>query len=226
MTAAVLDAGLPALREVRLYGRLSQQFGRVFHLAVTTPAEAVAALCAVLPGFRRAFLGPDGQARYHVFVGRGKHRRDIGEAEIEQPVSRHGAIRFVPVVAGAKRNGSLQTIVGLVIAGVSYYYGFQPGVNFGLSMALGGVIQLLSPIRRGRDERTENTPSYAFDGPVNNVEQGGPVPLAYGRVICGSTVVSQGITTTELVIPGAYGEGLPGEPVEPTLPNWETGNGT
>ena len=45
------------LREVRLYGALGREFGRVLHLAVATPAEAVRALRAVLPGFERAFLG-------------------------------------------------------------------------------------------------------------------------------------------------------------------------
>lgn len=218
----------PLLREVRLYGALGRQFGRVFRLAVATPAEAVRALGAVLPGFQRAFLGRDGQAEYHVYVGRGLRRRDLGQGEVAEPLGATDPIRFVPAIAGAKRAGATQTIIGavlLVVGAVVSAYGYpaigQPLMNLGAAMMIGGVIQMLSPQRKGKDDKLENLPSYAFDGPVNITEQGGPVPLAYGRVICGSTVVSQGISTTELVVPGAFGDGNP-LPWEP-LPWWEGG---
>lgn len=216
----------PAPRPVMLYGHLGRQFGRVFHLAVANPAEAVRALRAVLPGFDRAFLGRDGRAAYHVLVGRGAQRRDLAAGEVAQPLGTGEPIRLVPVVQGAKRQGALQTIVGyvLMVAGaVVSAYGYVPLGNaissLGYSMMLGGVIQMLSPQRVGRDQGPENLPSYAFDGPVNYTEQGGPVPLAYGRVICGSTVVSQGLSTTELVIE----EPAPPEPVE--LPFYEPSTG-
>ena len=214
---------VPTLREVRLYGALGRQFGRVFRLAVATPAEAVQALMAVLPGFERAFLGRDGQAAYHVFVGRGAQRRDIGEAEAAQPVGSTEPIRFVPEIKGAKSQGGAQVIIGYILTWVGYAlyatgYGAGLGAavqSLGYSMILGGVIQLLSPQRKGKDARQENLPSYAFDGPLNITEQGGPVPLAYGRVICGSTVVSQGLSTTNTYI-------APPAPLpDPELPPYE-----
>jgi len=39
------------LRTIRLYGPLGTRFGREFRLAVDSPAEAVRALCVLLPGF-------------------------------------------------------------------------------------------------------------------------------------------------------------------------------
>lgn len=36
------------LRTIRLYGLLGARFGRKFRLAVSNPAEAVRALCAIL----------------------------------------------------------------------------------------------------------------------------------------------------------------------------------
>jgi len=223
----VSTAALPAqpvLREVRLYGQLGRRFGRVFRLAVATPSEAVHALKAQLQGFERAFLGADGQQAYHVYVGRGERRRTIGEDEAAAPVGNAEVIRFVPAIAGAKRAGAVQTVLGYVlyVAGVvltAYGYGAigVPLQQMGYAMMLGGVIQLLSPQRQGKQDRTENLPSYAFDGPVNNTEQGGPVPLRYGRVICGSTVVSQGLSTTEIYVP-------PPPPLpEPELPPYESG---
>lgn len=204
--SATLAQVNPALREVRLYGALGRQFGRVFRLAVMTPAEAVQALAAVLPGFRNAFLGPDGRAKYHVFVGRGQGRHSIGEAQAGDLVGRMEPIRLVPEVQGAKRAGAVQTVIGAVlfVVGLVMNY-YAPGSGSGLMqtgalMMLGGVIQLLSPQRK-REEESSKPLSYAFDGPINNTEQGGPVPLVFGRVICGSTVVSQGLSSVEIVIP-------------------------
>jgi predicted phage tail protein len=216
----------PVLREVRLYGALGRQFGRAFRLAVATPAEAVRALRAVLPGFERAFVGPDGRQAYHVFVGRGSHRRDIGEKDVAAPLGEAEPIRLVPVITGAKRGGVLQTIMGAVLIAFDFYtegaFGGGKLSEIGAAMILGGVIQMLSPQRKGKDDKQENLPSYAFDGPVNITEQGGPVPLAYGRVICGSTVVSQGLSTAELVVPGAYGDG---NPLPWETPPWWKGGG-
>lgn len=219
-----MELANPALREVRLYGELGRRFGRVFHLAVTTPVEAVHALTAVLPGFKAAFLGRDGRAAYHVFVGRKDQRRAIAQDDKDAPVGVSEPIRFVPEVAGAKRAGTTNTIVGyvlFVVGNILTLYGYpaigQPLSQMGQAMILAGVIQLLSPQRTGKDKGVENQPSYAFDGPVNITEQGGPVPLAYGTVVCGSTVVSQGLDTTEIYIP-------PPPVLEPIpQPPWEGG---
>jgi predicted phage tail protein len=202
-----------ALREVRLYGRLGAQFGRVFHLAVQSPGEAVRALCAVLPGFRAAFLGEDGRAEYHVFVGRGAQREAIDERRKDDLVGPAAPIRIVPAIAGAKRQGLGQTILGavLMVAGVALgAYGsvtgngfaYQAGVtlfNIGAAMVIGGVIQMLSPQRK--TDESKNDPSYGLDaGAVNITDSGVPVPLAYGRVIAGSVQVSAGLSTDELVV--------------------------
>jgi predicted phage tail protein len=40
-------------------------------------------------------------------------------------------------------------------------------------------------------EDTRKGQSYLFSGPTNTVNEGGPVPLGYGRVIAGSQVISQ-----------------------------------
>ncbi len=65
----------------------------------------------------------------------------------------------------------------------------------GMSMAMGGVMQMLSPQVKGlgAKDRPENGASYAFNGAVNTTAQGNPVPLGYGRLIVGSAVVSAGI---------------------------------
>jgi predicted phage tail protein len=158
-----------------------------------------------------------------VFVGRADRRRDIGVEDKDAPVGVNEPIRFVPVVAGAKRAGAFQTVVGLVLIAYGLWGGGgPPAIKMGLALVLGGVIQLISS-QRSRDEDKDGRRSYQFDGPENITESGVAVPVAYGRVVVGSVVVSQGITSVELSTPW-YGPGSPwGEidPATPPPPTWE-----
>jgi predicted phage tail protein len=221
MSAAVL-------REVRLYGALGKEFGRVIRLAVATPGEAVVALCAVLPGFCKAFMGPDGRRKYFVYVGRGEGRRPIRLEEAMDCLGATEPIRIVPIVAGAKRQGFGTFVTGLVLEAIglvlTYYTGYDFGlISIGAAMQLGGIIQMLMPQPKGKPGPASNLPSYAFDGPINNTEQGGPVPVCYGRAIVGSVVVSQGIRTDDIVaapsqvLPNNLGKMPAYEPPDPSV---------
>lgn len=186
------------LRTIRLYGKLGAKYGRTFRMAVSTPAEAVRALCSQLPGFERYLThAKDRGMTFAVFIG----RRNIGKDELEFPAD--GDIRIAPVLTGSKKNGVFQTIVGiiLIIAGAITY---NPAmVASGVSMAIGGVVQMLAPQPKGRSsqDRPDNQPSYAFNGPINTQAQGNPVPLGYGRMIIGSAVVSAGISAEDVYVP-------------------------
>ena len=99
------------IRTVRLYGWLGRAFGREHRLAVASPAEAVRALCALLPGFEKALADSDERGvRFACFAG----RRNLAEDELGLPVG-DDAIRIAPVLAGAKSGGLFQTILGAVL---------------------------------------------------------------------------------------------------------------
>ncbi len=193
------------LREVRLYGRLGAKFGRIHMLAVGSAAEAIRALCVLLPGFERALADSDAHGvRYACFLG----KRNIGEDDMRHPVGQE-SIRIAPILAGAKRAGLFQTILGaaiLVVSALTYNaYGATAGwammTGMGVSMALGGVTQLLSPQQRGlsAQDSPENGASYQFNGAVNTTAQGNPVPVLYGRMIVGSAVISAGIFSEDQI---------------------------
>jgi predicted phage tail protein len=183
------------LRTVRLYGVLGNRFGRVHRLAVKSTSEAMRALGVVLPGFRQFMARSREQGlTFAVFVGRQNLTRD----ELEYPVGPE-EIRVAPVLVGSKRGGLFQTILGaaLVVVGtVASVYGQAWGtqlIGLGASMALGGVVQMLSPQTGGLAGVADNGTSYYFNGPVNSAAQGEPVPVVYGRMVVGSKVISSGI---------------------------------
>ncbi|MDZ7510407.1 MULTISPECIES: tail assembly protein [Stenotrophomonas] len=196
--------GEPRLRTIRLYGRLGARFGRKFRLAVSSPAEAIRALCVLLPGFKQYLMAAKGSGmEFAVFVG----RQNLVKEQLKDPPG-DDDIRIAPVMVGAKRAGALQTIVGavLIVVGAILYYTpvGVPLIKLGVAMAAGGIVQMLSPqpTGLGAKDSPENTPSYSMNGAVNTQAQGNPVPLAYGGhdtkgMFTGSAVISGGIYAEE-----------------------------
>lgn len=180
------------MRKIRLYGVLAKKFGKEFELDVKSPAEAVRALCAVVPGFKR-HLVQYSEPGYTVRVG----KECRGVEELHDPVGKR-VIHIAPVVAGS--NATVRTIVGVTLAIIGVMTGNPYLTTFGVSMALGGVAEMLTPMPKMKStERPENLPSYAFDGPVNTVAQGNAVPVGYGRLIVGSQVVSAQLFSEDYV---------------------------
>lgn len=185
-------------RIIRLYGILGATFGREFQLSVASPKEAIRALCVIVPGFER-FLNTSKQRglTYAVFSG----KRNLNDSELSMDLST-ADIRIAPVIIGSKRGGVFQTILGVALVAVgavaSYFGGGAVGVplmQFGAAMALGGVVQMLSPQTTGlaSKQSADNKASYAFGGVTNTTAQGNPVPLLYGRRRIGGAIISAGI---------------------------------
>jgi predicted phage tail protein len=195
-----------AIRTVRLYGVLGSRFGRVHHFALdsNSPAEAVRALCSQFRGFE-AFLmqAKDRGLGFAVFAG----KRNLDKDQLTHPVGGDD-IRIAPMILGSKNGGIFQIIMGavlFVIGAVGVFFLGWTGIGavigydlmgMGLAMAVGGVVQLLSPPVKGLSSKDKpaNAPSYSFNGPVNTEAQGHPVPLLYGGPMpVGSAVISAGI---------------------------------
>ncbi|MGF6595157.1 tail assembly protein [Pseudomonas sp. 2835] len=186
------------LTTIRLFGQL-RQFGKSYRLAVSSPAEAIKALCVQIPGFER-FLSNAKSRGLEFAVFRG--RRNIGEGELTyQGV---GEIRIAPVVVGSKRAGLLQTVIGVVMIAASFFVpGSTPAalaaanglMAGGIALSAGGVIQMLSPQAKGlkTSAAPENTPGYAFGSAKNTTASGNPVPLCLGRRRWGGAVISAAI---------------------------------
>lgn len=179
--------------EVRLGGYL-KEFGKVHRFLVSSPAEAIRALSKQLPGFKAALEEAESKGfEFAVFNG----TRNIGDPE-ELKLGAKDVLRIIPVLAGSKKAGLLQTIIGVVLIVVSFIPGFQGLMPLGIGLALGGIVQMLSPSMKGLSKKeNDDTRSYTFGSPVNTSAQGKPVPLFYGYREVGGPIVSAGMTSED-----------------------------
>ena len=180
------------MTRILLSGSLAQKFGREhFRLLETgTAREAFSALQHTVEGFAD-FIRDSARSglRYAIF----RNRENIGEEQFT--LGGTTEIRIVPVIAGSKNGGLLQTVVGVALMVASIWLG-PVAFSMGLAMTLGGVSQMLSPTPKAQSQQeqasTENKPSYLFNGAFNSTQQGLPVPVVYGQMLVGSTVVAVG----------------------------------
>ena len=100
-------------RKINLEGELGDKFGKVWHLNVKSPAEAVRAIDAQRKGFRKYFLdtGEKGIG-YEVIVG------DQGiqqEEALLYPTPMRDDYTFVPIPQGGKSRGFGMILAGAVL---------------------------------------------------------------------------------------------------------------
>ncbi len=176
---------------VRIGGFLGKRYGKVHYLALDRGGirEVTKALDVNFPGFAKDIVQAENDGlRFAIF----KNKENIGESEFDL-----GGVRdlvIMPIIAGSKRAGLLQTIVGiaLLIAGP-----FTGGATYGPGIALvaGGVIQMLSPQATGLSQSAspENLPSYAFGSAKNTTASGNPVPICIGERRWGGAIISASI---------------------------------
>jgi predicted phage tail protein len=187
-----------AMRDIRLYGVLGSRFGREYRLDCNSPADAVQALCNMVPGFEQFMRTADQKGLvFAVFSG----KRNLSEDELIFRGTEDEVIRIAPIIKGSKNNGIFQVILGVVLVVVGFFsYGSTTPegmalIAAGVGSALGGVVQMLSPMPKvsGTGEEDGNNPSTGFGGPVTTTSAGHPVPLLYGEFEVGGAVLSGGI---------------------------------
>ncbi len=193
----------PGMARICLYGDL-QRFGRRIDLRVKTGAEAIRALATQLPAFRQKLS--DGW--YQVRIA----GRDTGEnelsARLNEPLANGAVIHIVPRLAGAKRGGVFQAVLGAALIAVAWWNpaGWLGAAALsgmyaaGASMVLGGVAQMLAPkARMPGVSATDNGKQNTYFSSLENMVAltGNALPVLYGEMRVGSRVISQEISTAD-----------------------------
>lgn len=189
---------------INLYGTLGRRFGKQWRLDVRDPAEVIRAIDTLKPGFARAIIELD--CAFRVCVG----RKRIGEQLLQFP-NNGKTISIAPVLKGAASGkaigevilGVVLVAVGVVLAATGVGAAFTPYIiGLGLSLTLGGISALLAPAPPTLDSNPDDKhkASYQFNGPINTIQQGAPVPYCFGGpVLIGSAVVSAGSSNSDIL---------------------------
>lgn len=216
------------MKVVKVYGALKKQLGGqgTFELDVNTPAEALRALTVNFKGLSKWMIDSEKHGvGYRVQLG----NEVIQEEEIGNlllPFSDKEIFTITPVLTGAGR-GLGGILLGAALIGLSFYsFGAAGGAFFGgsgaglsggaiyaagawgskalgaigLSLVMGGIGQMLSPPPPELDMKQANKlENYSFSGVTNTNQVGTAIPVAYGRVFVGSSVISSGLDVDEVV---------------------------
>lgn len=198
------------MRNIYLYGELADKFTPMVSLNVSSIQEAMRALEVNFKGFRDYILNYT--PGFHVRVG----EVDKTEEDIILPLgSKDKDIHIIPAITGSGKfgtiilgialiwaTGGLAAISGGSLTGISALGagGSMAGIgaalgSIGMGLVLSGISAILfAPPKPTNTNKEENTPNKYFNGPVNTIEQGNPVPIGYGELIVGSAVISAGLT--------------------------------
>lgn len=204
------------LRKIKLYGALASFVGcRVLEAEVSSAAEAVRFLIANWPELEKHM------ADQHYRVSLGEY--ELTPAELHSPSGRQ-EISIAPVVVGAGAAGRIILGVALIalsfvsfggtafagaggagglaaLGGTGAAWGSTALFGIGAFLTLGGAAQLLSPvpvIPQGAGSDQDPRKTYNFSGLQQTSRQGTPVPIVYGKTLCGSVVIAAGVDTVQV----------------------------
>ena len=155
------------MKKIQLLGELGKKFGKSFSFDVRNPAEAVKALCANFPEFKKHLEESEKRGvAYKVLVGKESKSVD----ELHDPSGKQ-YIKFVPVLQGAG-GGLTNIIIGAVLIAAAVvgtvFFPANPVspylISAGIAMIIGGVVQMLTPMPNlnadTSNNQPDNKPSY------------------------------------------------------------------
>jgi predicted phage tail protein len=205
------------MREIYLHGDLAEKFGASFKFDLDTPSMAGRALACCVPGFAEYIH--DKWVR--VVRGDLENGLDFDESTLNFRLGLEPQLHIVPMAAGAIEGKSIAKIVlGAALIALSFVFpGFgvagaaASATLFGASasttllvagaaMALGGLASLLAPTPSNKakdNDKPAERASFIFNGPVNRVEEGGVLPVGFGRMRVGSILGSASLQIEKLL---------------------------
>ena len=200
------------LRKLKLYGELAEFVGhKEFEIQVDSLGKAVSFLVNNFPQVEK-YMNPQ---YYQVKVG----NYAVDEEEIYHPIGQED-IHIVPVISGAG-GGMRKVLLGAALIGIAFATGgasltksglvfeasrlggaylAQAFVYTGAFLVLNGVSEMLFPLPKPKEFKSEQDPqlSFSFSGTQNTSRAGTPVPIVYGEIVTGSVVISGAIDTQQV----------------------------
>lgn len=158
---------------IRLHGILAQKYGEVFKMDISKPRDVIRAIDANRDGFRKTVIDLQKQGfSYEILVNKKRLNKD-SFFNSKKPQE----IDFVPFIVGS---GPEQILIALLISLASaaiQYALMDPGTIDGGETVVGG-----------------DSKSLMFSSSqINLAAQGSPLPIGYGRLKVGSSVIQSSL---------------------------------
>lgn len=201
------------MKEIKLFGKIADHFGSDFSIDVKTPAEALRALDANMPGFIQYMH----ENKYAILL---VDRDRIGEESAWTQITKENGLSSwgdENLVIIPTADGDIGVIIGVVAEAIVGSTTAAIGTAIGVSsltvatavatvivyVAVFAIATLVSSAIVGDGdpadaEYADSKPSYIFNGPVNTTKQGHRMPILYGGpILVGSMVISARIITED-----------------------------
>ncbi len=186
------------LKKIKVYGFLRKYTGQSEFMAdVNSPYEAFSFLFCNFKGLEEKMS----RQLFCVKVGKKPITKDFLNIKTEQE------IKIIPLVHG----NFFTLILGIALNYVAQEYVKNQIIQYvityvALNLIQQGVNDLIAPQEDTRNKNSNQDPldpsalasNYSFTGLTNISQAGIPVNLAYGEILVGSIVVSNGIDTVQV----------------------------
>ena len=204
------------LTKIKFHGAIGKVIGKEdWELSISSPAEAIHAVnVQTNDRLRKHFIGEDTRdARYQILID-GKEinfNGDYKNNELNLSRANIDKIDIVPVIEGSgffdsSWGGILLGTIGLGLSSNPF------AMMASLSLITQGLANMLAKPPKMPEQRQISNPnsdtaalanSYLFNGPVNVINEGGPVPIGYGRLVIGSQVIMTSYEIKRILIRNA-----------------------
>tara|TARA_R110002020_G_scaffold116311_3_gene266659 strand:+ start:403 stop:1200 length:798 start_codon:yes stop_codon:yes gene_type:complete len=183
------------LVKIKMHGIFGERIGKEFNLAVKSVPEAFHAINTITNGAWQRFQCDmvNDSLKYNVLVNEKElnlnELSDLDSSNVHKDESvdlvKNSELNLIP-------KGGLKSID--IVPSVEGQMGWIAATIALIVITTIITLALMKPPAFQAFKEIEDTKkgsSYLFDGPKNTVNEGGPIPLGYGRVVAGSQVIAQ-----------------------------------
>ena len=191
------------MTDVFIHGILAKEYQAHFKFNLKSSTDVLKAIDCNREGFMARIFQLQKEGFYYDVI---IDKKRIKNAEDFKVLSKASRIDLVPVIIGSGPIGAvISTIGGILFPGAAAGL----AANVFAAVALAGISYLLTPKpdlglpaqQEISAEAAAQKESYVFSGNINLTRQGTPLPLGYGRLKVGSSVVQASVRSFPLIKP-------------------------
>jgi predicted phage tail protein len=188
---------------INLHGILAYEFGKAFTMYIEKPKQAIDAIDANKTSFKKRILELSEQGIHYTILIDGENVSEAHQLEIKKEIT---VVDITPVICGQGFTALITTIAGaLGTTGVAGAVGTAlvtaGGTATALASFIGGALNMiaLTVIQQAlapsnKPQRTEARisgakESFLISSKGNLAQQGIPVPVGYGRLRVGTSII-------------------------------------